>query len=123
MAISFELAILMAASAWAAEAGAPRVTIFIFAMLLGGYAAHGFAHLYLGWRAHGYPLGVATALPLVVFGGCFIYARLIETGTLSWTLAAISIVLGALVMLPLIRTARWVGLSFAREAWSWRIRP
>jgi hypothetical protein len=53
------------------------------------------------------------ALPFVVFGGCFIYARLIETGTLNWTLAAISIVLGALVMLPLIRTTRWVGLSFA----------
>jgi hypothetical protein len=31
-----------------------------------------------------------------VFGGLFIYAKLIETGTLSWTLAAASFVLGAL---------------------------
>jgi hypothetical protein len=49
---------------------------------------------------------------LVVFGGLFIYAKLVETGTMSWTLAATSFVLGALVMLPLIRTARWVGLTF-----------
>ena len=57
--------------------------------------------------------GAATALPFVVFGGCFIYAKLIEIGTLSWTLAATSFVLGALVMLPLILAARRVGLTFA----------
>ena len=43
--------------------------------------------------------------------------RLLAVGrtnrTLSWTLAATSLVLGALVMLPLIRGARWVGLTFA----------
>ena len=54
--ISFELAILVAASAWAAEPGASRLAIFICAVLLGGYAAH----LYLRWRAHAYTLGVAT---------------------------------------------------------------
>jgi hypothetical protein len=113
VAISFELAIFMSAAAWAAEPGASRLAIFTFAVLLGGYTAHGFVHLYLGWRAHGYTPGVATALPLVVFGGSFIYAKLIETGTLSWTLAATSFVLGTLVMLPLIRGARWVGLTFA----------
>jgi hypothetical protein len=113
MAISFELAILMSAAAWAAEPGASRLAIFMFAVLLGGYTAHGFVHLYLGWRNHGYTLGVATALPFVVFGGLFIYAKLVGTGTLSWTLAATSFVLGALVMLPLIRGARWVGLTFA----------
>ena len=43
VAISFELAILMAAAAWAAEPGASRLAIFIFAVLLGGYAAHGLA--------------------------------------------------------------------------------
>jgi len=48
-----------------------------------------------------------------VFGGLFIYGKLIETGTLSWTLAAASFVLGALVMLPLILAARRVGLTFA----------
>ena len=69
-------------------AGCVTLAIFTFAVLLGGYTAHGFVHLYLGWRAHGYTLGVATALPLVVFGGVLIYAKLIETGTLSWTLAA-----------------------------------
>ncbi|MGO9358607.1 MAG: HXXEE domain-containing protein [Xanthobacteraceae bacterium] len=113
MAISFELTIFMAAAAWAAEPGAWRLAIFTFAVLLGGYTAHGFVHLYLGWRAHRYTLGVATALPLVVFGGVLIYAKLIETGTLSWTLAAASFVLGALIMLPLIRAARLVGLTFA----------
>ncbi|MGO9173894.1 MAG: HXXEE domain-containing protein [Rhodomicrobium sp.] len=113
MAISFELAIFMSAAAWAADPGASRLAIFTFAVLLGGYTAHGFAHLYLGWRKHGYTLGVATALPCVVFGGLFIYAKLIETGTLSWTLAAASFVLGTLVMLPLIRVARWAGLTFA----------
>jgi len=113
MAISFELAIFMPAAAWAAEPGSPRLAIFTFAVLLGGYMAHGFAHLYLGWRKHGYTLGVATALPCVVFGGLFIYAKLIETGTLSWTSAAASFVLGTLVMLPLIRVARWAGMTFA----------
>jgi hypothetical protein len=113
VAISFELAIFMAAAAWATEPGASHLAIFAFAVLLGGYTAHGFVHLYLGWRAHQYTLGVATALPCVVFGGLFIYAKLIETGTLSWTLAAASFILGALVMLPLILGARWVGLTFA----------
>ena len=112
MAISFELAILMSAAAWAAEPGASRLAIFMFAVLLGGYTAHGFVHLYLGWRAHQYTLGVATALPLVVFGGLLIYGKLIETGTLRWTLAAASFVLGTLVMLPLIWGARRVGLTF-----------
>ncbi len=105
-AISFELTIFMAAAAWAAEPGASHLAIFTFALLLGGYTAHGFVHLYLGWRAHEYTLGVATALPLVVFGGLFIYAKLIEAGALSWTAAAASFVLGALVMLPLILAAR-----------------
>jgi hypothetical protein len=113
VAISFELAIFMAAAAWAAEPGASHLAIFTFAVLLGGYTAHGFSHLYLGWRAHQYTLGVATALPCVVFGGLFIYAKLIETGTLSWTLAAASFVFGTLVMLPLIFAARRVGLTFA----------
>ncbi|MGD1037594.1 MAG: HXXEE domain-containing protein [Roseiarcus sp.] len=113
VAISFELAIFMAAAAWATEPGASHLAIFAFAVLLGGYTAHGFVHLYLRWRAHQYTLGVATALPCVVFGGLFIYAKLIETGTLSWTLAAASLVLGALVMLPLILGARRVGLTFA----------
>jgi len=111
VAISFELAILMAAAAWATEPGASHLAIFTFAVLLGG--GDGFVHLYLGWRAHQCTLGVATALPFVVFGGLFIYAKLIETRTLSWTLAAASFVLGTLVMLPLIRAARWVGLTFA----------
>ncbi len=113
VAILFELTIFMAAAAWATEPGASHLAMFTFAVLLGGYTAHGFAHLYLGWRAHQYTLGVATALPCVVFGGLFIYAKLIETGALSWTLAAASFVLGTLVMLPLIRAARWGGLTFA----------
>ena len=113
VAIGFELTIFMAAAAWATQPGASHLAIFTFAVLLGGYTAHGFVHLYLGWRAHRYTLGVATALPLVVFGGLFIYGKLIETGTLSWTLAAASFVLGALVMLPLILAARRVGLTFA----------
>jgi len=114
VAISFELTIFMAAAAWATQPGASHLAIFTFAVLLGGYTAHAFFnHLYLGWRAHEYTLGVATALPLVVFGGLFIYAKLIETGTLSWTLAAASFVLGTLVMLPLIWGARRVGLTFA----------
>ena len=103
----------MAAAAWATEPGASHLAIFTFAVLLGGYTVHGFVHLYLGWRARKYTLGVATALPLVVFGGLFIYAKFIETGTLSWTLAAVSFVLGTLVMLPLIWGARRVGLTFA----------
>jgi len=102
----------MAAAAWAAEPGASHLAIFIFAVLLGGYTAHDFVHLYLGWRAHAYTLGVATALPLVVFGGSLIYAKLIEGGSLSWTLAAASFVLSTLIMLPMIR-ARWVGLTLA----------
>jgi hypothetical protein len=64
-----------------------------------------FVHLYFGWRAHRYTLGVATAVPLVVSGGLLIYAKLIATGTLSWTSAA-SFVLGAFIMLPLIWGAR-----------------
>jgi hypothetical protein len=48
----------------------------------------------------------------LIAGGLFIYAKLVETGTLSWTLAAASFVLGAAVMLPLVRGARWVGLTF-----------
>ena len=113
VAISFELAIFMAAAEWAGEPGALRLAIFIFAVLLGGYTAHGFFHLYLGWRAHTYTLGVTTAMPLVVFGGSLIYAKLIESGTLSWTLAATSFVLGALAMLPLVLSVRRVGLAFA----------
>jgi hypothetical protein len=113
VAIGFELTIFMAAAAWATAPGASHLATFTFAVLLGGYTAHGFFHLYLGQRAHQYTLGVATALPLVVFGGFFIYAKLIETGTLSWTLAAASLVLGALFMLPLILAARRVGLTFA----------
>jgi len=66
-AILFELTIFMAAAAWATEPGASHLAIFTFAVLLGGYTAHGFVHLYLGWRAHQYTLGVATALPFVVF--------------------------------------------------------
>jgi len=58
-------------------------------------------------------MGVATALPLVIFGGLLIYAKLIESEMLSRTLAAASFVLGALAMLPLILVARRVGLSFA----------
>jgi len=116
VAISFELTIFMAAAAWATQPGASHLAIFTFAVLLGGYTAHGFVHLYLGWRAHQYTLGVATALPLVVFVGLFIYAKLIETGTLSWTLAAASFVLSSLVMLPLIWGARRVGLAFACAA-------
>jgi hypothetical protein len=112
VAISFELTIFAAAASWAAEPGAPRLAIFIFAVLLGGYTAHGFAHLYMGWRAKEYTLGVATALPLVVFGGLFIYAKLIQAGMLSWSFAAVSIALGTLIMLPLIRVARWFGLTF-----------
>ena len=123
VAISFELTIFMAAAAWATQPGASHLAIFTFAVLLGGYTAHAFFnHLYLGWRAHEYTLGVATALPLVVFGGLFIYAKLIETGTLSWTLAAASFVLGTLVMLPLIRAARRVGLTFACGARSCDVR-
>ena len=113
VAISFELAIFMAAAAWAGVAGAPRLAIFVFAVLLGGYTAHGFFHLYLGWRAQGYTLGVATAMPLVVFGDLLIYAKLIESGTLSWPLAATSLVLGALAMLPLVLLARRIGVAFA----------
>ncbi len=113
VAISFELAIFMAAATWAGEPGASRLAIFTFAVLLGGYTAHGFGHLYLGLRAHQYTPGVATALPLVVFGGSFIYAKLIGTGTLSWTLAATSFVLGTLVEVPFIRALRWFGLTFA----------
>ena len=75
MAIGFELTIFMAAAAWATEPGASHLAIFAFAVLLGGYTAHGFVHLYLGWRARQYTLGVATALPLVVFGGLLIYAK------------------------------------------------
>jgi len=111
-AISFELTIFAAAASWAAEPGATRLAIFIFAVLLGGYTAHGFVHLYMGWHAKHYTLGVATALPLVVFGGLFIYAKLIQAGTLSWSSAAVSFALGALIMLPLIRIARWFGLTF-----------
>jgi hypothetical protein len=44
-------------------------------------------------------------VPLVVSGGLLIYAKLIATGTLSWTSAA-SFVLGAFIMLPLIWGAR-----------------
>ncbi len=112
VAISFELTIFAAAASWAAEPGAPRLAIFIFAVLLGGYTAHGFAHLYMGWHAKHYTLGVATELPLVVFGGLFIYAKLIQAEMLSWSLAAVSFALGALIMLPLIRVARWFGLTF-----------
>ena len=119
VAILFESTIFMAAAAWATEPSASHLAMFTFAVLLGVYTAHGFVHLYLGWRAQQYTLGVATALPFVVFGGLFIYAKLIETGTLSWTLAAASFVLGALVMLPLVRAARRVGLTFARRARSW----
>ena len=75
VAISFELTIFAAAASWPAEPGAPRLAIFIFAVLLGGYTAHGFVHLSMRWHAKHYTLGAATALPLV--------------------------------MLPLIRVARW----------------
>ena len=51
VAISFELTIFMTAAAWAAEPAASRLAILTFAVLLGGYTAHGFVHLYLGWRA------------------------------------------------------------------------
>jgi hypothetical protein len=112
MALSFELTLFAAAAAWAAEPGATRLAIFVFAVLPGGYTARGFAHRYKGWHAKKYTLGVATAPPLVVFGGLFIYARLIQAGMLSWSLAAVSFVLGALLMLPLIRVARWFGLTF-----------
>jgi len=113
VAISFELAVFMAAAAWAGEPGAPRLAIFVFAVLLGGYTAHGFFHLYLGARAADYTLGVATAMPLVVFAGLLIYAKLIESGTLSWTLAAVSFVVGGFAMLPLVLLARRVGVAFA----------
>jgi hypothetical protein len=52
-------------------------------------------------------------MPLVVFGGLLIYAKLIESGTLRWTLAATSFFLGALSMLPLVLLARRVGVAFA----------
>lgn len=42
LAISFEFAIFMVAAAWAAEPGASHLAIFLFAVLLGGYTAHGF---------------------------------------------------------------------------------
>jgi hypothetical protein len=112
-AIGFELTAFMAAAAWAATPGTPRAAVYAFAVLLGGYTAHGFVHLYMGWRARKYTLGVATALPLVVFGGLFIYAKLIEAELLSWTLAGASFLLGALAMLPLVRAARRVGMIFA----------
>jgi hypothetical protein len=38
----------MAAAAWATEPDASHLAIFTFAVLLCGYTAHGFAHLYLG---------------------------------------------------------------------------
>jgi hypothetical protein len=44
VAISFELTIFMAAAAWATEPGASHLAIFTFAVLLGGYTAHGFVH-------------------------------------------------------------------------------
>jgi len=113
VAISFELAILMAASPWGAGAGRVASSDLYIRRAVGRLCGARSCQLYLGWRAHGYTLGVATALPFVVFGGCIIYAKLIETGTLSWTWAATSFVPGALVMLPLIRAARWVGLTFA----------
>jgi hypothetical protein len=42
VAISFELAIIMGAAARAPEPGASQRVIFTFAVLLGGYTAHGF---------------------------------------------------------------------------------
>jgi len=45
VAISLELDVLMSAAAWAAEPGASRLAIFAFAVLLGGYTAHGFVRV------------------------------------------------------------------------------
>ena len=112
VAISLELTIFAAVAAWAAESDTSRLAIFVFAVFLGGYTAHGFFHLYMGWRAKRYTMGVASALPLVVFGGLLIYAKLIQTGMLDWSLAFVSFAIGALLMLPLIRLARWFGLTF-----------
>jgi len=112
VAISFELTIFGAAAAWAAQAGSPRLAILVFAVFLGGYTAHGFAHLYMGWHAKKYTMGVATALPLVVLGGLIIYDKLIQSNALSWSSATVTVALGAVVMLPMIRVARWFGLTF-----------
>ena len=106
-----ELAILMAASALAAAPGASPVAVFAYAVLLGGYTAHGFVHLYRGWRARRYTVGEATAMPLVVIGGLFIFAKLVEAEYLSWGAAAASLVLGALLIAPLKQTARWARLA------------
>jgi hypothetical protein len=51
VAIAFELTIFAAAASRASEPGAPRLATFVFAVLLGGYTAHSFVHLYMGWRA------------------------------------------------------------------------
>lgn len=47
-----------------------------------------------------------------MFGGLFVYAKLIQAGMLSWRVAAVRFVLGALIMLPLVRVARGFGLIF-----------
>jgi hypothetical protein len=112
VAISLELTIFAASAAWVAEPDASHLAIFVFSVFLGGYTAHGFFHLYMGWRAKRYTMGVASALPLVVFGGLLIYVKLIQSGMLDWSLAVVSFGIGALLMLPLIRLARWFGLTF-----------
>ena len=113
VAISFELTLFMLSAAFATVPDASNLAIFTFAIFLGGYTAHGFVHLYMGWRAHKYTLGVVTALPLVVFGGLFIYTNLIEAGTISWIMAIVSFTLGVPLMFGMITVARWVGLNFA----------
>jgi hypothetical protein len=67
VAISFELAIFMAAAAWATESGTSNLAIFTLRCCC--YMAHGFFHLYLGCA----PTSTLSAsLPFVVFG-LFIY--------------------------------------------------
>ena len=56
VAISFELTIFMAAAAWATQLGASHLAIFTFAVLLGGYTAHGLSISISGGAPTGTPL-------------------------------------------------------------------
>jgi Protein of unknown function with HXXEE motif len=102
VAASFELLVLIAATALATRYPRRAWAMSLYAALLGIFVAHSVTHALLSVVVFpGYTPGVVSALIVIPLAGLIIYRRLISTGLLTVRRAVTATIVGAILFVPL----------------------
>ena len=91
-----------------------RGALFLYAALLGAFAAHSLSHVGLTMALHEYTPGVVTAIVVIPPSGLAVYRRLFRSTLLTPKSALLTAAAGLTLVFPFLLAAHFIGRLVAR---------